>query len=320
MISSIGLARLCGLSQGTVDRALHNRPGISAATRRRILDMARKHGYRPHPAARELLAGERTTVGAIIPALNGPFFMDLINGIREALAPEGWRLFLCAVSTEQEFQDTLADFAARRCRGAIVIPPRDHLPLPVSVTSDMPVLSLLSPCRGTRVTFIAPDEVATGRDAVEYLRQRGHQRILHITYSRHACAIRDRARGYTLAMREHGQIPRILAPLDEPTLLDTVRRYRPTALFCHNDWLALSAMRILAQASIRVPDDISILGVDNSPTFAALCPDITTMQYPVAAIAQLCRRLLRFENPALQIEHLPVVERRTVRTLSASAH
>lgn len=312
MISSLGLAKLCGLSQGTVDRALHNRPGISPATRQRILDLARKHGYRPHPLARELLTGERTTVGAIIPALNSLFFLDLLNEIRNALIVEGWRLFLCAVTDEREFQKTLADFAARRCRAAIVIPPRDYLPLPALVTADMPVLSLLSPCRGTRVTFLTPDEVTTGRDAVAYLRQRGHRQILHITYARRACAIRNRARGYSRAMRQHGQIPRVLAPLDAASLLETVRRYRPTALFCHNDWLALSALRILTQAGIRVPKEISVLGVDNSPTFSALCPDITTMQYPVGDIAQLCRRLLRGENPPLTISRLTIVERHTV--------
>ncbi|MBU4199258.1 MAG: LacI family transcriptional regulator [Verrucomicrobia bacterium] len=312
MISSLQLARLCGLSQGTVDRALHNRPGICPATRQRILDLARKHGYRPHPLARELLAGERNTVGAIIPALNSLFFLDLMNEIRNALMQEGWRLFLCAVTDENEFQETLADFAARRCRAAIVIPPRDHLPLPASVTADMPVVSLLSPCQGTRVTFLTPDEVMTGRDAVAYLMKLGHRRILHVTYARRACAIRDRAKGYRVAMREHGQIPRVLAPLSASALLDAVRRHQPTALFCHNDWLALSALRILAQAGIRIPDDISVLGVDNSPTFSALCPDITTMQYPVGDIAQLCRRLLRFEQPRLTIGRLPIIERRTV--------
>ena len=315
MISSIGLAKLCGVSQGTADRALHNRPGISAATRQRILALAKKHGYRPHPVARELLAGERATVGAIIPALNGVFFSDLMNAIRLELMQEGWRLFMCAVTDEREFQETLADFAARRCRAAIVIPPRDHLPIPAPVTTDMPVLCLLSPCRGTRVTLLAPDEVTTGRDAVAYLMQRGHRRILHITYSRRAAAIRDRARGYALAMRKHSQIPRVLASPSEPALLDALRRYHPTALFCHNDWLALSALRILAQAGMRVPDDISILGVDNSSTFTALCPDITTMQYPVEAIAQLCRQILKHETPRLSIGRLPIVERRTVRTL-----
>lgn len=315
MISSIGLAKLCGISQGTVDRALHNRPGIGVATRRRILDMAKKRGYRPHPAARELLSGERTTVGAIIPALNGLFFADLMNSIRMALMPEGWRLFLCAVTDEKEFQEMLADFAARRYRAAVVIPPRDHLPVPATIAADMPVLSLLSPCRGKQVKFLAPDEVATGRDAVAYLRRRGHREILHVTYARCAVAIRDRAKGYSLAMRSHGQVPRILASPCEAILLDAVRRYKPTALFCHNDWLALAALRILAHAGLRVPDDISVLGVDNSPTFAALCPDITTMQYPAETIAQLCRRILRFENPPLVIKRLTIVERNTVRTL-----
>jgi len=68
MISSLELAELCGVSQGTVDRALHGRGGIAESTRAKILEAARLHGYAPNPAARELMTGQSSVCGAVIPA------------------------------------------------------------------------------------------------------------------------------------------------------------------------------------------------------------------------------------------------------------
>ena len=80
--------------------------------------------------------------------------------------------------------------------------------------------------------------------------------------------------------------PRILRPVDEAGLMAEMTAYRPTALFCHNDWLAMVAIRILQANSVRVPHDVSVLGVDNSPTFRSIYPDLTTMEYPLSAMAE----------------------------------
>ena len=117
MISSLELARLCGVSQGTVDRALHDRPGVNADTRQRILDAVAAHGYRPHPGAQELLHGRRVTVGALAPAVTQVFFMDLLHELKTALAVRGLRLSVTPYDGEVEFRDALAEFAARRVRG-----------------------------------------------------------------------------------------------------------------------------------------------------------------------------------------------------------
>ena len=164
---------------------------------------------------------------------------------------------------------------------------------------------------------MAPDEVATGRQAVEYLWCKGHRRILHLTYHREATAIRDRAEGYRQAMRQHQANPAIRKVADGLAIMRAVRAYRPSAIFCHNDWLALTVMRALNQAGLRVPDDISVLGVDNSPTFADLCPDISTLQYPMTAVAERCLAIIQggFAQSGFAagpVGRFEIVERRTV--------
>jgi DNA-binding LacI/PurR family transcriptional regulator len=288
MIGSLELARLCGVSQGTVDRALHDRPGISAATRERILAMAARHGYHPNPAAHEIMSGSSRLVGALVPAINSLFFMDLMHAIQEALAADGLRLLVAPVGSAGEFQELLAEFAARRMRAAIVVPPDDDLELPRHASRQMKVVSLLTPARAApNSVFLAPDEAATGREAVRHLAGFGHRRIAHLSFTRRSPAIRERERGFAEAMRGllPAEEPLILRSPGREDLLACLERQRPTALFCHNDPQALWASRILAESGRRVPQDVSVLGVDRSPAFLALQPDLSSLEYPRRDIA-----------------------------------
>jgi LacI family transcriptional regulator len=312
MISSLKLSRICGVSQGTVDRALHDRPGISEKTKRRILEAAARHGYLPHPAARELLTGTRLTIGALVPTVNSMFFMDLMNAIREPLAADGFRFFVAPVTNEDELMAALDDFAARRARAVVAVPPREGIVVPAKVTHATTVISLTSAMRGTsNVHSLVPDEVRTGRDAAAYLVKRGHARILHLTYERDAAPIHDRAKGYAAFMRQRRLSPATLKAFSNDALLREIERCRATALFCHNDWLALTVIRILEASGLRVPEDVSVMGVDDSPTFVSLCPDVTTMHYPDEDIARAVHAIVTGGTPRA-IGRLTIVERRTV--------
>jgi LacI family transcriptional regulator len=323
MISSLELARICGVSQGTVDRALHGRGEIRAATKARILNAARKYGYRPNPLVRELLSGKSRTVGALIPGINSIFFLDLMNEIKTALQPAGRRLLLEPVADAQEFLHALEDFAARRCRAVLAVPPAEGLKIPATIAREMPVICLVSPCRGKNVHFISPDEEQTGRDAVDLLFVRGHRRIVHLTYTRRAYGIEARARGYRRRMRELRLTPLIVAGGIDGTdgtgapLFDVVRAQRPTALFCHNDWLALAAVRTLEKNGLAVPRDISVLGIDASPMFRALHAGITTLQYPFKAVAAQVSELIESGKTVTTIGRFEILEGTTVREMGA---
>jgi len=315
MISSLELARLCGVSQGTVDRALHGRAGISPGTRERILSLAQQHGYRPNPAARELITGQSQTVGAIVPSVNNVFFMDLFNELGRRLKERNLRLQLTPVESREDFLAALDEFAARRHRMALVIPPEEEISIPRSISEYLPVVSMVSPCKGRGVHFLAPDEQETGRAAVKYLHRRGHRRILHLTYVRQSYAIKARARGYREQAREMELQPQIIEGVDRESLARALKAGRPTALFCHNDWLALTALLLLSEQGIRVPEDISVLGVDNSPTLIAINPRLTTLAYPMESLGQATLDLLDGKPGGLARAPLQIIERETVRSV-----
>ena len=315
MISSLELARECGVSQGTVDRALHDRPGVSPKTKERILQLARQRNYRPHPAAREILTGKSLTVGAILPMVNNVFFMDLFNELGRALAERNLRLQIAMVDSTKAFLETLEDFAARRYRLAVAIPPEDDIVVPKEITDAVPFVSLFGPCRGPGVRFISADEETTGRTAVEYLYHRGHRRILHLSYTRQTYAIGARALGYQKQCEEYGLPTKSLINVNERTLINTMLRFKPTALFCLNDWMALRASVLLTETGLRVPRDVSILGVDNSPTLTAIHPGLTSLAYPITKAVELIMRLLAGNKSQLKLAPYVLVERSTVRKL-----
>lgn len=313
-ISSLELAKRCGVSQGTVDRALHNRPGIAPATRERVLAAAAEYGYVPNPSAREMLLGTSRMVGGIVPALNSVFFMDLMEALRRALAKYGLGLFLTPVETAEETVAALREFAGRRLRAAALVPPLGGMRLPSGLCQALPIVTLANPLPG--LPFLGPDERATGRTGTTYLQACGHRRIGHLTFPNASPGVRQRRRGYSEAMRAAGRRAHIHTGTDAAERRAWVERHRLSAVFCHNDWQALVLIRQLERGGQRVPADLSVLGVDNSPTFTSLCQEITTLQYPYEAIAGALAERIATGKETAPIPDCAVVERESVLRLS----
>lgn len=315
MISSIELAKICGVSQGTVDRALHNRKGISEKTKKKVLKAAERYGYRPNPVASELLRGTSCIVGAIVPAVNSPFYMDFMRFIRLELEKQGLKLYLTTASSEKDFIETLEDFAFRKTKAVVVVPPVDNIEIPENVSRIMPVVSLIGPCKGSNAIFLNADEHQTSHEAVSYLWNKGHKNILHVTYEGDYCSIIDRRDGYVEKMKELGGKPSVLAPLNEEQLVAKVKNENITAVYCNNDWLALAVIRNLQQNGYRVPEDVSVIGVDNSPTFTALYEDITTVEFPMHELAIACSQWITEKSLTSINFALKVIERKTVKAV-----
>lgn len=286
MISTLELARICGVSQGTVDRALHGRAGVSPATRDRVLKEAAARGHRPHPAAREILTGRSPIVQAVLPAANNLFFMDLAERLASALAERGLRLQIAVVRDRETLVEALEDAAARRQRLSIVVPPEDGILLPEALVRDLPMAFLLAPCANPGVPFVGADEERTGRDGVAHLAARGHRRIAFLTSARRTHAVEARASGYRKEMKARKGAPHIFQSDDLAALPEWLREHRSTALFCHNDWLAARAILALQRRGVAIPGELSVLGIDDSPTLISLFPELSTLAYPVRETIQ----------------------------------
>lgn len=291
MISSYALAKICRVSQGTVDRAIHGRPGVSETTRARILAVAEQHGYTPNPVPREMMGFTVSTMVGIITceeSLRRPFFMDLFAAMSPCLRSMGLVPSLWISGPEAEEQrTTVIAAAARRPRALILVVPPPDLVIAEPVARAQPVLSLVTPCAGVGVINVLPDEREIGRVATRHLIDLGHRAIVHLAGGAPPhWAREERAAGYVETMRAAGLVPHVLwNAVEDADLLDRLAETGASAVFCHNDRLVVVLLRRLRERGCRVPQDLSVLGVDRSPIMASLDIAVTTVPYPIAGVA-----------------------------------
>jgi DNA-binding LacI/PurR family transcriptional regulator len=288
VISSLELARLAGVSQGTVDRALHGRSGVAAATRTRILALAERHGYQANPVAREMMGlANSPLVGAVVHDMGGMavFFTRLMTTIHRRLRQDGLHLVMSYGSDATEQREVATHLLARRLRALLLVHAQ---PGALPMASGIPLAALVLEAEGA--TPLLPDEQATGRGAAAALLSLGHRRLCVISRGEHAVAAARRD-GFTSVVHAAGaQV--VVAPGIAEAL--TAVAGGATAVMCHNDPQAEALIAALASRGLSCPRDVSVVGVDGATDDRR----IATMAYPFAAIAESVAALIAGIVPA----------------------
>lgn len=302
----IDIAKAAGVSKGSVSYALNGKPGVSEATRQRIISIARELGWAPSTAARALSDGRADAIGLVIdrPARTlglEPFFMQLISGIQTALAGTSTSLVLQVTDEQQHEMDTyLSWYAQRRVDGVLVVDLRLDDPRPVALEEiGLPAVLIGGPLPGAAQPCVWSDDASAVREVVEYLVALGHRRIarvagpahfLHTHARSHAfeeCAAELALQGYTIVHSDYS---------DEAGARATRRllsgQPSPTALMFDNDLMAVSALGVAQEMGFTVPDDVSIVAWDDSPLCRMMLPALTAVSRDVEAHGEQAVRLL----------------------------
>ena len=300
------VARTVGVSTATVSRALRGLPGVSEATRARVVAAAREMDYVVSPSASSLASGRTRTVGVVTPYSGRWFFGQVIAAVEQTLRDAGYDLLLYTLPAEharRRFFDALP--LRRRVDGVLV------LSLPLSQTEVGAIGGLGVPvgllgARSPGLSSIRIDDVGGTRMAVEHLLALGHRRIAMIgggsSEPTYFVVPEDRRTGYQQAMSASGITP-------DPTLIVdggfTVAggesamtrllslRERPTAVFCASDEMAFGALRAIRLAGLACPEDISVIGFDDHEMAWLL--DLSTVAQSVFSQGELLVRLLLAE-------------------------
>lgn len=296
------LAKLSGVSVGTVSRALNGYPDVARETRARILRLATELEYTPAAAARTLVTQRSHVVGVFLetggghPDLQHPFFHEVLVGLKQAIGEAGYDLLLFA--TQRPGNGFVDQSYLGRCRHHNV----DGVVLMGVYSEDPEARRLVRsevPCVGVDVdlgaeaVLVASDNVAGAQMAVQHLYQLGHRRIATITGLIETRPCIDRLRGYRRAIQarrlayrdeyvvygdyyvESGSdaMEQLLA-LDEP----------PTAVVVQSDLMAVGAIRAAAATGLRVPGDLSVVGFDDMSMAPHMRPALTTVRQDKARL------------------------------------
>jgi DNA-binding LacI/PurR family transcriptional regulator len=273
------------VSKSLVSLVLGNSPRVSDTRREAVLRAMEELDYRPSTAAVSL-AGTRTrTIGVMLDDFRNQWFVDLLTGLRESLEGHGLRLVVA-----DRFLNTGLDaspvegFLSMRVEGIVVAGEPAGLP---RIPRSTPVVVAGGRADAPGATTVANDDRTGGRLATEHLFALGHRHVGHLTTtdSRAGTERRagfDEAVAAATALGVTGVTVALTGPMTEATGADAAARLladhpEVTAIFAANDVMAIGALSALAERGLRVPEDVSLVGYDDTPMAAARFIDLTSV-------------------------------------------
>jgi len=286
------VARIAGVSQSTVSKALNGSAEVSEPTRARIAATAARVGYRPNAIARSLKVQRTHTLGVITDDQEGAFTTAMVHGVADFASGRGYGVFLCnsygRVAKERQHIELLLD---KQVEGIIMTGFKvEQRGAPAAPTGDLPIVYLYSYTTSTDSPCILPDDEGGARLATEHLLELGSRRIGFINGPPSYEATHLRRAGYEDTLRARGMYDPALIRVAGDWNQDSGFRLAqqlveqdepPEAILCASDELAAGAILGLTQLNIRVPDDVAIVGFDDRPFAAHLPIPLTTIALPL---------------------------------------
>ncbi|WP_320067690.1 LacI family DNA-binding transcriptional regulator [Micromonospora sp. RTGN7] len=300
------VARVAGVSTATVSRALRGLPAVSAATRRRVLAAAEQLQYAVSPNASRLAGGRTATVAVVVPWITRWFFGTVVEAVEDALHQSGYDLLLYNLGGRNRIRQRVLRPTSLHKRVDAIILVATHLrpaELTTLATLDLPGVTISSGSEVPGWPCVRIDDTAAARTATRHLLDLGHRRIAHLSGDPDELAFtthRNRRRGYQEALREAAIVPDPSLDLETQFTIDGGNRATaellsrggdpPTAIFAACDEMAMGAMGALRDAGLRVPQDVSVIGIDDHDLSAVL--GLSTVAQPAAELGRVAARVL----------------------------
>jgi DNA-binding LacI/PurR family transcriptional regulator len=313
------IAKMAGVSLGTVSHVLNNSATVREPLRKRVMEAVEAVGYQPSQLARGLRRDKTNMIGMVIPDVTNPFFPAVVRGAEDIAFANGYRLMLC--NTDNDHAKEIAHLNELRTylpSGLIVIP---------SNFSDLTAQATSYRKAGTAVVCVdrlprdwngdsvTADNERGAYEATNYVLRQGHTRLAMITGPRHLTNSQNRLKGFKRALQEkHLHIgPEYVqeASFDKhggylKALLLLRMIGRPTAIFAGNDMIAFGALLAFRELGLRCPEDVSLIGFDNLDLAEMTSPPLSSVSQPgyqmgTAAAQILIDRVRGDHGPAKHI-------------------
>ncbi len=312
---------MLNVSHTTVSRSLNDSSLISKETKERVIEVAKKHNYRPNVSARSLVLSKSYNIGLFFSTLKtgttANFFLNSVRGVKSIIKGK-YNLAVEAIDDLVDFQQiTIKNFD-----GIIVMSqnPNDDEFIAYVLREGIPIVVLNREVIGQKVTTVLSDDLAGAYNLTKFIIDQGHTNIALIEGKPEFRTTYKRKQGFINALAEVG------LEFDESyslkgnydlesgyvamqTVLDMEKP--PTAIFCSNDEMALGAMKAIKERGISMPDEISISGFDDMGFTAYLTPSLTTVLRPVEEMSKEGTQILLNKIEKSEIAELGIINLET---------
>jgi LacI family transcriptional regulator len=304
------IAKEANVSVSTVSRVLNDTAPVKKSTKEKVNQLIEKYQFHPNALARSLTKKTSGMIGIILPDITNPFFPEVFSGAEKTARDKGYTLFLCDTEGDYERETQyLNALREKQVDGIIFLGGRINLAKcdpkltaeVVEVNRRIPVVLVNGDLPGRLLHRVYTDEVEGARLAIQHLIDYGHRHIAFIGGMKETTTTTQKVKMFRQVMLQNGlEVPKewVLEGSFSIQSGQALMRqlfsedHKPTAVFCVNDFTAIGAYKAASQLGMRIPDDISIVGFDDTPLASSIIPELTTISQKSTELGRLAVEML----------------------------
>ncbi len=298
------VAKAAGVSQATVSIVMSRSQAhaIPAQTFEKVMEVARALGYVPNRQAQALKTKRTWTLACAVPDITNPFYPSLVRGVQTIADAAGYDVIVLNTDGSAERERRLLDWSLRGTIDGVVgvffkVRAADFEPILRAGVAVVRIEAASKRNGSMPIDNLFVDNAAAAAEATRYLLARGHRRIAMIVGS--GGPERNRIGGYLQALGEVGQTPQVVSRGEfnqeggYRATRDVLQgAHRPTAVFAGNDLMALGAMAAIREAGLSIPDDIALMGFDDTFAASVVSPQLSTVSQRQFSLGQVAAEML----------------------------
>lgn len=283
----------------SVSRVINNHPSVKASTRAKVMKAIAKTGYTPNDAARMLKGMTGRTIGLVVPDLSD-FFSTCFHAVQEVAIRHGYQTLVVATGRSVALEDTqLESIQKHRIAGLVIVTSgSDGRRLKMLQESGIPIVALDRPLSGLKADAVLVENREGAEQGVRHLIEHGHKRIACVGFDSGSYTVSERIEGYKRAMHSAGLRPILFSNVNTIEAMQALvlgwktAKDRPTAVFTLKRISSVYLVQALHLHTLRVPDDIAVVGFDDFELAEVLRTPLTVVRQTPNEIARTAAELL----------------------------
>jgi len=299
MVSIKDVAQAAGVSTATVSRVLANKSRVHAETRKRVSEAIERLNYRPNLVARSLRAQKSARIGLVVSDIRNPFFTAISRAVEDAAYEQGYSVLMCNTDENPEKEELYLNLLHDENVAGIIFSPTQQFSASMkSYKSNIPFVIIDRSVESKDVDMVLLDNIAAAYELTSHLIDNGYHNFAGI-FGDSSTTGRQRSQGFHNALKDHQLDPiavHFVAPRIkqgyETTMALFSQDQRPDAIFTSNSLLTAGAFQAIRDSKLSVPDEIALVGFDETTWGALVDPPITIIAQPTEEIGRTATELL----------------------------